>query len=156
MACDATARLYDVDEDTVVFKKHDKQKSYDQGTIQFRARKGRLIDLDKLHESVWATRLSGGTRSGLVSLQVTTVGRVVSDSGRVMVKVKDSAAEFLLEVEPGEEDAGLLDRLVLASEQGPQRVTGVVAGYSGRWPDLLKRKVSKPRRLYLKAFEDLE
>ena len=38
MACDATARLYDVDEDSVVFKKLDKTTKYDQGTVTFRAR----------------------------------------------------------------------------------------------------------------------
>ena len=59
MARDATARLYDVDEDSVVFKKLQKTQKYDQGTISFRSRKGKLIDLDKLHESIWATRLSG-------------------------------------------------------------------------------------------------
>ena len=64
MARDATARLYDVDEDTVVFVKLQQKERYDQGTVTFRARSGKLIDLDKLHESIWATRLSGGTRSG--------------------------------------------------------------------------------------------
>ena len=49
MARDATARLYDVDEDSVVFKKLEKTEKYDQGTITFRARRGRLIDRDKLH-----------------------------------------------------------------------------------------------------------
>ena len=53
MACDATARLYDVDEDSVVFKKLQQTKRYDQGTITFGACNGKLIDLDQLHESIW-------------------------------------------------------------------------------------------------------
>ena len=76
MAREATARLYDVDEDSVVFKKLNQTEKYDQGVITFRARKGKLIDLDKLHESVWASRLAHGTRSGLVSLDVVVIGEV--------------------------------------------------------------------------------
>ena len=44
MACDATARLYDVDEDSVVYHRLNKTNKYDQATITFRARKGKLID----------------------------------------------------------------------------------------------------------------
>ena len=96
MACDATARLYDVDEDSVVFIKLHKTKKYDQGTVTFRARKGKLIDLDKLHESIWATRLSGGTRSGLVSLEVTAIGEVGTTGEKIVLKVADSDKEFVL------------------------------------------------------------
>ena len=46
MARDATARLYDVDEDSVVFTRLHKSKGYDQGTLKFRARKGKLVDSD--------------------------------------------------------------------------------------------------------------
>ena len=79
MAREAIARLYDVDEDTVVFKKLNKTDQYDQGVVTFRARKGKLIDLEKLHESIWASRLSGGTRSGLVSLEVVAIGEIGLD-----------------------------------------------------------------------------
>ena len=99
MAVDATARLYDVDEDTVVFKKLDATEKYDQGVFTFRARKGRLIDLDKLHESIWATRLSGGTRSGLVRLQVAAFGKVVRTKEGVALKVLSSDREFSLKAE---------------------------------------------------------
>jgi hypothetical protein len=100
VACDATARLYDVDEDSVVFKKLQKTEKYDQGTITFRARKGKLIDLDKLHESIWATRLSGGTRSGLVSLEVTAIGHVVSSKDKTVLRVAGCDAEFVLAQHP--------------------------------------------------------
>ena len=49
-----------------------------KGEITFRAREGRLVDLDKLHESIWATRLSGGTGMALNWLDVTAVGEVIS------------------------------------------------------------------------------
>ena len=100
MAVDATARLYDVDEDSVVFKKLDRSKKYDQGVLTFRARKGKLIDLDKLHESIWATRLSGGTRSGLVSLEVVAVGKLVKTQDGAVLRVDGSKREFLLGKSP--------------------------------------------------------
>ena len=93
MARDATARLYDVDDDSVTYKKPRKRGKYDQGTITFRAKKGRLVSLDKLHESIWATRLSGGTRSGLVSLDVTAVGEVMVRGNKTLLSV-DGADEY--------------------------------------------------------------
>ncbi len=148
MACDATARLYDVDEKSVVFKKLDKTTKYDQGTVTFRARKNALIDLDKLHESIWATRLSGGTRSGIVSLEVTAVGTVVATSGGTVLKVANSNAEFILQKHSGDEFAGAFDKLpALAGESRAVRITGQVDNYVGRWPDVLKTRPAKPRRI---------
>ena len=80
MARDATARLYDVDADRV-------ELNVKQGLITFRAKKGRAVDLDKLHESIWATRLSGSTGMSLNWIDVTAEGEVVVDQGRWMLKV---------------------------------------------------------------------
>ena len=96
MAREAAARLYDVDEDTVTFKKLNQTKKYDQGVVTFEARKGKLIDLEKLHESVWASRLAHGTRSGLVSLDVVVVGKVVRGSDGLRLQVSDDDSEFAL------------------------------------------------------------
>ena len=79
-----------MDEDSVVYKKPKKRGKYDHGTIRFFAKKGRLVDLDKLHESVWATRLSGGTRSGLIRLDVTAVGEVIVNENATVLNVKGS------------------------------------------------------------------
>ena len=46
-----------MDHDSLEFTKLRLTERYDQATIEFRARSGQLIDLDKLHESQWATRL---------------------------------------------------------------------------------------------------
>ena len=148
MACDATARLYDVDENSVVFKRLDKTSKYDQGTVTFRARKGALIDLDKLHESIWATRLSGGTRSGIVSLEVTVIGKLVTTSGETVLKVANSNAEFVLQKHSGDEFAGVFGKLpTLADDRNNVRVTGNIDGYVGRWPAVLKQQPAKPRRI---------
>ena len=154
MACDATARLYDVDEKTVVFQKLQKTKRYDQGTVTFRARKGKLIDLDKLHESIWATRLSGGTRSGLVSLEVTAIGQVVVTQDEIALKVSGSDSEFVLLKHPDEEHTAVLDNLQAATRRSTNfRVTGRIDDYKGRWPDVLKEQPTNPRRILVTSFE---
>jgi hypothetical protein len=145
VAVDATARLYDVDEDSVVFNRLDKTKSYDQGKVIFRARKGKLIDLDKLHESVWASRLSGGTRSGLVSLEVTVIGRVVTSGGTTILNVEGSKKEFVLGEHSDEKFAAELSKLQKRS--GVVRITGLIDNYRGRWPSVLGQKPVKTRRI---------
>ena len=87
MARDATARLYDVDAQSVVFNRLKLTDRYDQATITFRAKKDKLIDLEQLHESVWATRLSGGTSSGVVCLKITAVGQVTTTARLLAVAV---------------------------------------------------------------------
>ena len=157
MACDATARQYDVDEDSVVFKKLQKTKRYDQGTITFHARKGKLIDLDKLHESIWATRLSGGTRSGLVSLEVAAVGQVVGTKEATVLKVANSDSQFVLIRSTDEKHVALFGKLQAeAGTNALVRVTGRIDNYAGRWPDVLRSRPTKPRRILVTAFEVVE
>ena len=156
MACDATARLYDVDEDSVVFEKLEKTEKYDQGTVTFRARKGRLIDLDKLHESIWATRLSGGTRSGLVSLEVTVVGYVTAADDEIFLQVADSEAEFVLARHADEEHAAVFEPLQSVSGETLVKLTGVIDDYMGRWPQVLASKPQTPRRILVTSFEALQ
>ena len=156
MACDATARLYDVDEDSVVFEKLQKTEKYDHGTITFRARKGKLIDLDKLHESIWATRLSGGTRSGLVSLEVTAIGHVVSPKEKTVLRVAGSEAEFVLDRHPDEKHAAAFGDLRQMPGDNVVKLTGIVDDYMGRWPEVLAEKPKTPRRILVTRIEVLE
>ncbi len=156
MVVDATARLYDVDEDLVVFKKLQQTERYDQGTITFRARKGKLIDLAKLHESIWATRLSGGTRSGLVSLNVTAVGEVVETENGIVLRVADSSEEFLLGKHTDEKHAASFGQLAAAGAKQAVQVTGLIDNYRGRWPGLLKTQPTQPRRILVTSFDVVE
>ena len=80
MARDATARLYDVDEDKVTL-------SIPLGIITFEAKQGKLVALDKLHESIWATRLSGGTGMHLNWMEVTAQGEVMVEGKQTFLKV---------------------------------------------------------------------
>jgi hypothetical protein len=149
VARDATARLYDVDDKTLAFERLNKTGKYDQGTITFYAKKGKLVDLSKLHESIWATRLSGGTRSGVVSLEVTAVGVVAPEEGKTVLKVTGSEKRFVLENDPGIKlDDGQRSPLeqLRSTEDASQtvRVTGTVVGWKGRWPAVLNKPPADP------------
>ena len=154
MACDATSRLYDVAHDSVVFKRLDQTQSYDQGLVVFRARKGALVDLDKLHESIWATRLSGGTKSGLVKLEVTSIGGLTRDGDAVTLDVANSSSRFILAKHSAKDHADAYDQLLKLVEGNQQvRVTGEIAGYSGRWPAVLKSSPKGTRKILVTKVE---
>jgi hypothetical protein len=140
VARDATARLYDVDADTVVL---DQKK----GTIIFRAKKGRLVNLDKLHESIWATRLSGNTGMRLNWIDVTAEGQVVFDNKDLVLKVAGSDEQFILENVP--------DALRKAVERGERvvSVTGRLSGWTGHFPVFLRSLPDKPRRIGVEEFQ---
>ena len=159
MARDATARLYDVDDNSVVYKRPKQQGKYDHGTIAFRAKKGKLIDLDKLHESIWATRLSGGTRSGLVHLDVTAVGEATINGNQTTLNVTGTKRRFVLiensdhKFPAGEKTAFQRLQEVISSGDSLVSVTGRLDGWKGRWPGVLSKKPSKPRRIMVTSFE---
>lgn len=147
MARDATARQYDVDADAV-------RLDITKGEITFRAKKGRLVDLDKLHESIWATRLSGGTGMGMNWLDVTAVGEVVVEKERVALKVQGSDQLFVLK----EGDNKVFARLRDAAERGEKTVsvTGRVEDWRGHFPPFLKTLPKKPRAIAVKEFEPMK
>jgi hypothetical protein len=151
VARDATARLYDVDADGV-------ELNVKQGLITFRAKKGRVVDLDKLHESIWATRLSGGTGMSLNWIDVTAEGEVVVDKGQTLLKVKGTDQYFLLGGDPNpkpEDGAGTpLERLREALARGDKvvSVAGRVDGWKGHFPPFLKALPKKPYRILVQDF----
>jgi len=157
MAREATARLYDVDENKVALLRPKRLDRYTHGTIKFQAKKGKLIDLDKLHESVWATRLSKGTRSGLVSLEVTAVGSISGGSKQPRLDIARSNAFFLLQKGKSKQERAAFERMIETVRQDGQsqtvRVTGTVDGWGGVWPSVLKKLPRKPRRIIVTGFQ---
>jgi len=159
VARDATARLYDVDQDSFQFQKMNLSEKYDIGVITFRAKKGKLIDLRKLHESVWASRLSGGTRSGVICLEVTAVGKVELREDDAILDVRDGDRSFILvnDVNAKPEDAKASEFAALrqAVERGQQieSVTGYVEGWIGRWPSVLSKPPAERPRLMVTGFK---
>ena len=158
MARGAIARLYDVDDDSLVFKKFNIKNKYDHATVTFQAKKGKLIDLGKLHESLWATRLSGGTRSGVICLELTTVGEVVQNGKETILKVAGTDREFILvgdvKAKPQDAKKSMLSALLKARESGDRQlnITGYVDGWVGRWPGVLSRSPVKRPRLMVTGF----
>jgi hypothetical protein len=151
VARDATARLYDVDADLVVLDKK-------AGTIVFRAKQGRLVDLDKLHESIWATRLGTNTGMQLYSLDVTAEGAVFARDKEILLKVAGSDQHFLLGYDSNtqlkEGEQARMQRLKEALARGEKvvSVTGRVDGWTGNFTKFLKTLPDKPRRIIVKEF----
>ncbi|MEO2019169.1 MAG: hypothetical protein ABGZ53_32905 [Fuerstiella sp.] len=162
MARGAIARLYDVDDDTVVFKRFNVKNKYDLATVTFRAKKGRLVDLQKMHESFWATRLSGGTSSGVICLEVNAVGTVSRSGNESILHIDDSDLQFVLvndvRAKPDDARAGALRALQQAVARGEKRlsVTGYVDRWVGRWPGVLSRPATARPRLMVTQFTAVE
>ena len=160
MARDAISRLYDVQASSVVYTKPNARGKYDHGTVTFKARKGKLIDLDKLHESVWATRLSGGTSSGLVRLDVTVVGKVVAGGKSIVLKVPGSKKTFVLsasDVRAGSKGQLAFQKVREDIDSGETvSVTGQIQGWRGRWPQMLSNRPRSPRTILVSGFTKVE
>src|SRR5262245_37712966 len=100
MARDAIARQYDVDKNSVSLVSEPVQGSYRPGTILFQAKKGRSIDLEKLRESIAATRLSGGTKMSVDWFEITARGELVDRGGELLLKVSGTGEELVLAENP--------------------------------------------------------
>lgn len=155
MAREAIRRLYDVDQSSLVLTKLRQSEKYDIGTVAFRAKPGKLISLDLVHESVWATRLSQGTSSGLVSLDVTAIGELVVEGDATRLKVAGANEQFLLARSPDEKHREAFDQLKSSQDHAGKllRVSGRIDGWSGRWPGVLKQLPVKPRKILVTKVE---
>ena len=145
MARDAIARQYDVDADSILILVPPGEKgNYQLGTIVFGPKKGRSIDLDKICESITATRLSGGTNMSVDYLEITAKGEVIARGKELVLKVSGTGQELLLSEEPTAE--GGLQRLREAVARGEKvsTVTGRVPGWNGRFPDVLAAWAKAP------------
>jgi hypothetical protein len=158
MAVDAISRQYDVDADsTKLTRPPDQKDGYQLGTIEFVAKKGKSIDLDKIHESITATRLSGGTNMRMDYLEITAKGEVIERDKELILKVSGTNQELVLSEEPTAK--GALQRLREALAHGDKvaTVTARVPGWTGRFPDVLSAWAKAPeaqkRRLAVTGFE---
>jgi hypothetical protein len=138
MARDAIARQYDVDKNAVTLFRKPAKGDYQPGTITFSARKGKSVDLEKMRESIAATRLSGGTNMRVDWLEITAKGEVTAGDKELVLKVSGTGQELVLGEDPGAKSE--LQRLREAQAKGAKitSVTGHVQGWSGRFPDVLK------------------
>ena len=160
MARDAIARQYDVDKNAVVYLCETDKGSYRPGKISFSPKQGKSLDLRKMHESITATRLSGGTSMGMDYLEITATGEVVVDAQTVLFKVSGTTQQFVLKEESTKDGTkSPLARLREALTSGAKvvSVTGRVEGWSGRFPVVLgalaKRPADAPVALVVTDFE---
>ena len=137
MARDAIARQYDVDKNSVSLTPETDTGNYRPGKIAFHAKKGKSIDLEKLRESIAATRLSGGTSMSVDWLEITARGEV-SGGPDLTLKVSGTGQTLVLGEDPGAKT--MLQKLREAQAGGAKiiSVTGHVPGWSGRFPSVLK------------------
>ena len=144
MARDAIARQYDVDADSILLLPVGPTGNYQLGTITFAPKKGRSIDLDKLNESIAATRLSGNTGMSIDYLEITAKGEVIKRDKELVLKVSGTGQELLLSEEPIAK--GGLQRLREAVARGDKvsTVTGRVPGWSGLFPVVLAAWAKAP------------
>jgi hypothetical protein len=144
MARDAIARQYDVDADSIILLPLGPPGNYQLGMIEFTPKKDRSIDLDKICESITATRLSGGTNMSMDFLEITAKGQVVERDKELVLKVSGTGQELVLSEEPIAK--GGLQRLREAVARGDKvsTVTGRVPGWSGRFPVVLAAWAKAP------------
>jgi hypothetical protein len=140
---------------------------YRHGTITFAAKKGKSIDLQKIHEALRATRLGKGTNSAVNYLDITAEGEVATQGKETLLKVSGAEQQFVLgddpKAKPKDGEKTPYQRLTDALAKGKKiaSVTGRVQAWSGRWPTVLeelakeseKKSDKKPAVLIVKDFE---
>src|SRR5688572_21142102 len=143
MARDAIARQYDVERNSMNLTCEGEKGSYRLGTITFSAKKGKSFDIDKIRESIAATRLSGGTSMRVEWFEVTVTG-AVENGANLVLKSSGSGHQFAL----GEEKTapGMEKKLRDAIERGEKvtSVTGRVPGWTGVFPKVLPALAKTP------------
>jgi hypothetical protein len=141
---DTIARQSDVDKSSMKYEVEPGTGKYRNGTITFSAQKGKSLDLEKIHSSLRATRLGGGTNSGVNFLEITARGEVAVVEKETLLKVSDTTQQFTLgddpKAKPKEGTKTPFQRLreALAKGEKVTSVTGRVHGWSGRWPEVLR------------------
>ncbi len=149
---DTIARQSDVDKSSMKYEVEPGSGDYRIGTITFSAKKGKSIDLEKIHESIKGTRLSGKTRSAVNYLEITVEGAVVEVDKKLLLRVTGTAHEFGLsddpKAKPTEGTKTPMQRLREALAKGEKvvTVTGRVEGWSGPWPVVLRELPGAPAK----------
>jgi hypothetical protein len=131
--------------------------NYLPGLIQFEAKKGKSVDLDKMHESISATRLSGGTNMRMDYLEITIRGTVAERGKDLVLTVAGTGQELVLGDDV--DIKGGLEKLRKALADGAKvtTVTGRVQGWFGRFPEVMSawgKTQGQMRTLGVISFDD--
>ena len=144
MARDAISRQYDVEKNSMTLTCEEGKGSYRPGIITFHAKKGKSLDIDKIRESITATRLSGGTGMKVDFLEITAVGTIMLGESESVLKVAGTDQQFALGEDPGAK--GTLQKLREAAKRGEkiESVTGRLPGWNGVFPKVLQGLANMP------------
>ena len=144
MARDAISRQYDVDKNFVNLTCAPGKGSYMPGVITFQPKQGRSIDIAKIRDSITATRLSGGTGMSVDYFEITALGSVEIQDKEPLLTVSGTKQQFIFAETPLAK--GQLQKLrdALGRSEKVISVTGRVDGWTGRFPDVLKKQANAP------------
>jgi hypothetical protein len=156
MARDAISRQYDVQKNSITLT-CEGTGGYRPGVITFEAKPGKSIDLDKIRESITATRLSGGTSMRVDYLEITATGSFDTSDKAIVLNVFGTKQQFVLGEDPGAKGALQKLRDALARGDKVASVSGRVPGWSGTFPTVLKALAKAadqgPAQLLVTGFE---
>jgi hypothetical protein len=144
VARDAIARQFDVEKNTVKIEAEGLPSQYQPGTITFYAKKGKSIDIEKLHDSLRATRLSGSTNMQVTSFDITATGEVKLEGTRVILKVAGTGQELELA------DTGGRIASALQGGANVKEVTGRLDGWNAKFPVVLRQVPMDPETKRMK------
>lgn len=86
---EATARLYGVDHDSMKYTRI----GNDRAELEFRARTGMLVDLDRLRESIRSTANNTGM---VISFEATALGEVEQTESEIVLNINGTNRQFVL------------------------------------------------------------
>lgn len=118
-----------------------------EGRLEFAARAGHSLDLEKIHACIGETRLSGkkgSTGCQFRYLEITAVGELEKGEKGLLLKVNGTKQVFRLDEEPGPKavtlEGTVFERLQRAMARGEKitSVSGRVKGWTGHAPKVLK------------------
>jgi hypothetical protein len=155
MARDAISRQYDVERNSILYSCAEGKEGYRPGLISFQPKQSRSLDLNKIRESIAATRLSGGTAMSVQYFEITALGAVEIRDKEPLLTVSGTEQKFKLIESPSAK--GQLQKLRDALGRGEKvtSVTGQVQGWSGQFPVVLRALADAPavQTLLLIEFE---
>ncbi len=122
----------------------DGKGGYRPGLISFQPKKGRSLDLNKIRESIAASRLSGGTAMSVDYFEITALGAVEIRDKEPLLTVSGTEQQFKLIESPNAK--GQVQKLRDALGRGDKvtSVTGRVQGWSGQFPAVLRALANPP------------
>ena len=125
-----------MDKDSVTLSCETDEGKYRPGKIEFRAKKGRSINLGRIQEAITATRLSGNTNMRVDYLKIAVRGKLIFRDKEPVLLVSGANQEFELAADDRELEKRLMQ--MMGPSATAVTVVGRVDGWNGRFPVVLR------------------